>query len=102
MKKVLYAEDDCTNRKLIELLLRRRGVHCDLAADGLTAFEMFTKNNYSLVPSRYIEFVDRDSTINYHQVLTETAITVSNLLDRQQKNDETLRNALKRLGYECK
>jgi len=49
MKKVLYAEDDYANRKLIELLLRRRGVQCDLAADGLTAFEMFKKNKYSLV-----------------------------------------------------
>jgi len=59
------------------------------------------ENNYSLVPSRYIEFVDRDSTINYHEVLTDTAITVSDLLNRQQKNDETLRNALKQLGYKC-
>lgn len=59
-------------------------------------------NDYSLIPSRYIEFTDRDSTINYHQVLTDTAVTVSDLLNRQKKNDETLRNALKQLGYECK
>jgi len=60
------------------------------------------ENNYTLVPSRYIEFLDRDVKINYDQVLNETAITVSSLLKRQQKNDETLRNALKQLGYECK
>lgn len=65
---------------------------------GLSELE---ENNYSLVPSQYIEFVDRDTTINYHQVLTETATTVSGLLNRQEKNDETLRNALKQLGYEC-
>jgi type I restriction enzyme M protein len=59
------------------------------------------KNDYSLVPSRYIEFVDRDTAINYHQVLTDTAATVSGLLKRQENNDETLRNALKQLGYEC-
>ena len=58
-------------------------------------------NDYSLVPSRYIEFVDRDTTIDYHQVLTDTASTVSSLLNRQEKNDETLRNALKQLGYKC-
>jgi type I restriction enzyme M protein len=58
-------------------------------------------NGYSLVPSRYIEFVDRDTTIDYHQVLTETATTVSELLNRQEQNGETLRNALKQLGYEC-
>jgi type I restriction enzyme M protein len=58
-------------------------------------------NDYSLIPSQYIEFVDRDTTINYHQVLTDTASTVSSLLKRQEKNDKTLRNALNQLGYEC-
>ena len=53
------------------------------------------------MPSRYIEFVDRDTTIDYHQVLTETAATVSDLLKRQEQNDKTLRNALKHLGYDC-
>lgn len=65
---------------------------------GLKELEV---KNYSLVPSRYIEFVDRDTKINYDEVLTETASTVSNLLKRQEKNDKTLRNALKQLGYEC-
>jgi type I restriction enzyme M protein len=63
--------------------------------------EELAKNDYSLVPSRYIEFVDRDSNIDYNKVLTETASTVSQLLKRQRTNDETLRNALKQLGYEC-
>lgn len=64
-------------------------------------FKELKNNDFSLVPSRYIEFVDRDTTIDYHQVLTETATTVSDLLNRQQENDTTLRNALKHLGYEC-
>lgn len=63
--------------------------------------EELKENGYSLVPSRYIEFVDRDSDIDFNKVLTETASTVSDLLKRQKKNDETLRNALKQLGYEC-
>lgn len=72
-----------------------RSVRLD-EADGIKA------NNFSLVPSRYIEFVDRDSNIDYDKVLTETASVVSDLLKRQKENDETLRNALKKLGYECK
>lgn len=60
------------------------------------------RNNFSLVPSRYIEFVDRDSNIDFDKVLSETAVTVSDLLSRQRSNDETLRSALKTLGYECK
>ena len=72
-----------------------RSVRID-EADGIEA------NNFSLVPSRYIEFVDRDSAIDYHKVLTETASTVIDLLERQKKNDDMLRKALNRLGYECK
>lgn len=60
------------------------------------------KNDFSLVPSRYIEFVDRDFDIDFDKVLTDSAAIVSDLLKRQRKNDETLRNALKQLGYECK
>ena len=54
-----------------------------------------------MAPMAIIEFVDRDSNINYHEVLTETATTVSDLLNRQERNDKTLRDALKQLGYEC-
>lgn len=71
-----------------------RSVRLD-ETDGIEA------NNFSLVPSRYIEFVDRDSNIDYDKVLAETASVVSDLLKRQKENDETLRNALKQLGYGC-
>ena len=63
--------------------------------DGIEA------NNFSLVPSRYIKFEDRDNGIDYKEVLSDTAKTVSELLKRQKENDTTLRNALKLLGYEC-
>jgi type I restriction enzyme M protein len=64
--------------------------------------EELKENNYSLVPSRFIEFVDRDSDIDYDKVLTEAAFVVSDLLKRQSENDEMLRKALRQLGYECK
>jgi type I restriction enzyme M protein len=64
-------------------------------------FDDLKSNGFSFVPSRYIEFVDRDTSIDYHKVLTETATTVSDLLKRQEQNDKTLRKALKHLGYDC-
>lgn len=64
-------------------------------------FDELEANGFSLVPSRYIEFVDRDKSIDYHKVLTETATAVSELLSLQRKNESMLRNALKQLGYEC-
>ncbi len=77
---------------------------CDYAEPELyrsVEFSEIEKNGFSLVPSRYIKFVDRDQNIDYNQVLSDTASTVSDLLKRQKENDKTLRNALKQLGYEC-
>ncbi len=67
----------------------------------LGRLEELKTNNFSLVPSRYIEFVDRDNNIDYDKVLTER-LCVSELLSLQCENDVMLRNALKQLGYECK
>ena len=60
------------------------------------------ENKFSLVPSRYIEFVDRDSNIKYDEVLTEASNNVADLLKRHADNVEKIRNAFNGLGYECK
>lgn len=57
-------------------------------------------NDFSLVPSRYIEFVDRDKSINYEQIMSDTASVVANLLKRQTANQKALKPAFKELGYE--
>ena len=59
------------------------------------------RNDFSLVPSRYIEFVDRDADLDYTQVLTSATAKAKELLLRQEHNAETLRRALKKLGYGC-
>lgn len=48
-KRVLYAEDEFTNRKIIEIRLRSEGIDCDLAEDGREALELFRRNHYDLV-----------------------------------------------------
>ena len=57
-------------------------------------------NDFSLVPSRYIEFVDRDKDIGYERIMSDTASVVANLLKRQTANQEALKHAFKELGYE--
>lgn len=57
------------------------------------------ENDYSLVPSRYIEFVDRDKSIDYNKVLTETAAAVGDMISLQKQNQDALANAFKALGY---
>lgn len=64
--------------------------------------ETLKANNYSLVPSRYIEFVDRDSNIDYDATLKETSKTVSELLKVHENNTSKIKAAFEGLGYECK
>lgn len=47
--KVLYAEDEFTNRKLIEIQLKRYGVQCDLAENGQEALELYRRHSYKLI-----------------------------------------------------
>lgn len=61
--------------------------------------DIISKNDYSLVPSRYIEFVDRDKDIDYEKIMAETSEVAFDLLKRQQANQEALKRALKELGY---
>ncbi|MGP1577547.1 MAG: N-6 DNA methylase [Treponema sp.] len=65
-------------------------------------FETIKKNNFSLVPSRYIEFVDRDTNIDYDATLKETSKAVSELLKDHESNIAKLKAAFEGLGYECK
>lgn len=59
-------------------------------------------NNYSLVPSRYIKFVDRDTEMDYQQALQQMSKEYDSLLARWEKNKETMVNAFKVLGYDGK
>ena len=53
-KRVLYAEDEYTNRKLMEYKLKREGIECDLAADGVDALKIFEKAHVGTnIPSTY-------------------------------------------------
>ena len=62
--------------------------------------EEIEANGFSLVPSRYIEFVDRDQAIDYEKVMSEAAVKVADILSRQQANQAALEEAFSALGYE--
>lgn len=57
------------------------------------------RNGWSLVPSRYVEFVDRDTAIDYEEVMSDASQMVAKLLARQEANDSALRNAFSILGF---
>ena len=57
------------------------------------------EKGFSLVPSRYIEFVDRDTEIDYKSALTQMSQQFDALKKRWDENEATLVNAFKVLGY---
>ena len=54
----------------------------------------------SLVPSKYIEFVDRDSGIDFDTEMKRIQKDFRKLLEEEKKSQEELINAFKTLGYE--
>ena len=57
------------------------------------------EKGFSLVPSRYIEFVDRDTEMDYQAALTQMSQQFDALKKRWGENETTLVNAFKVLGY---
>ena len=47
--KILAAEDNLINQKLIQIILEKLGYQIDIAADGVIALEMLTKKPYDLI-----------------------------------------------------
>ena len=106
-KKKVEIKDDQVNRaKDIYFRWQQEGT------DGKTyaqpelyrsvGIEELAANDFSLVPSRYIEFVDRDNSIDYNKVLTETASAVSDMISLQKQNQDALEKAFTALGYTLK
>ena len=62
--------------------------------------EILEKNG-SLVPSRYIEFVDKDTEMDYQSALSQMSKDFKSLNERWEKNKSTMLDAFKILGYEA-
>ena len=48
-KRVLYAEDELSNRRLLQLKLGKVGIDCEITKDGLDAIKLSKKNKYDLI-----------------------------------------------------
>jgi type I restriction enzyme M protein len=62
--------------------------------------EEIKNNDFALVPSRYIEFVDRDGEIDFHKEMKRIQKEFKNLMNAERKSQEELIQAFKVLGYE--
>ncbi|HPL04049.1 MAG TPA: class I SAM-dependent DNA methyltransferase [Bacteroidales bacterium] len=58
------------------------------------------EKDYSLVPSRYIEFVNRDEEIDFDEKMKSLQKEIRELLQEEEKSREELKKVFKELGYE--
>lgn len=56
------------------------------------------ENNWSLAPSRYIQFIDRDSQLDYKKLITESTSSLNQLISSQTSINEGLSNSLQFFG----
>ncbi len=60
------------------------------------------KKDYSLVPSKYIEFVNRDENIDFDEKMKNLKVEFTHLLKEEQKSKQELLQVFKELGFEIK
>ena len=60
------------------------------------------EKGYSLVPSKYIKFVNRDENIDYDTKMKQLQGELQELLQQEAKSKEELLAVFKELGYEIK
>jgi len=64
--------------------------------------EEIRKKDYSLIPSKYIEFINRDENINFNEKMTVLQTEFSELLKHEAKSKDEFLSIFKELGYEIK
>ena len=57
---------------------------------------------FSLVPSKYIEFVNRDENIDYDTKMRALQEELTDLLKQEEQSTKDLLAVFKELGYEIK
>lgn len=60
------------------------------------------KKDFSLVPSKYIEFVNRDENIDFDEKMQALKSEFADLLKAEAQSKNDLLTVFKELGYEIK
>lgn len=66
------------------------------------SFEEVEKKDFSLVPSKYIEFINRDENIDFDEKMTALQREFAELLKAEEQSKQDLLKVFKKLGYEIK
>lgn len=63
-------------------------------------FDEIAEKNFSLVPSKYIEFVNRDDQIDFDSRMKQLQTEMRDLLAEEEKSKAELKALFEKLGYE--
>ena len=66
------------------------------------SFDEIKEKDFTLVPSRYIEFVNRDENIDFDTKMTSLQSELTELLKQEEESKQELLGVFKELGYEIK
>lgn len=60
------------------------------------------KKNYTLTPSKYIEFIDQDLNINFDEEMSRIQKEMINIMKFEKESQKLLEESFKEIGYEIK
>ena len=63
-------------------------------------FDEIEARDYSLAPSKYIEFIDHDLEIDYKKEMTRIQSEMKSIMEEERKSQQMLEDAFKGIGYE--
>lgn len=61
--------------------------------------DVIRKNDYSLIPSKYIEFIDKDINLNYHEEMKKVQANFKKIIKEEKDLKSELLKAFKNIGY---
>ena len=66
------------------------------------SYDEVKEKGFALVPSRYIEFVNRDENIDFDSKMSQLQTELTDLLKQEEESKKDLLGVFKELGYEIK
>lgn len=61
--------------------------------------EEIRKNNHTLIPSKYIEFIDHDLEIDYETEMARIQAEMRDIISAEKKSQTMLEDAFRGIGY---
>ncbi len=61
--------------------------------------EEIAQKNYSLVPSKYIEFINRDEQVDFDEKMRKLQSELADLLNQEQDSKKEILRLFDELGY---